>query len=185
MVAPVYGNVKDVLLAAPYPHNEYLDIFPPRREIIARLSPPPESVFEFGALLGAFLLTACDAAPSIRRVGWIDNEAHQPGSNAMCAANIADYCATRKREVELFHNTVTRNASEFGQADLVQVDAAHSYPDCLTDLVWALELKPRVIFVDDYIAIDDVRRATDEFARWQGLAVERHETVNGLAVLRL
>lgn len=183
-----FGDIRDVLVEAPHWGNHGYatsDIFTVRHKLIRELEPQPTSVFEFGSLLGYFLLTAVDAAASIRRVGWIDSEADIPNSNNFCAANLNDYGLKHRHDFSLFYETRTRQCIDFGTADLVQVDGAHSYPDCLSDLVWALELRPETIFVDDYAAIPDVKRATDEFARWQGLEVEYHETVNGLAVLRL
>ena len=182
-----FGDVRDVITAAPnWGGHGYAtsDIFTVRHQLIRELDPQPESVFEFGALFGYFLLAAVNAAPSIKRVGWVDVELDVPESNRFCAENLADYCEKHDRELAVFYETQTRRCLEFGGADLVQVDGAHSYPDCLTDLVWALELAPRTVFVDDYAVIDGVRRATDEFAAWHGVQVEYHETVNGLAVLR-
>jgi hypothetical protein len=180
-----YGDVRDVIVAAPnWGQHGYAvsDIFTVRFPLIQELA--PRSVFEFGSLLGYFLLTAIAAAPSIERIGWIDTETDIAGSNQLCAENLADYTNKTGHALNVFYETRTRQCAEFGTADLVQVDGAHSYADCLTDLVWAMELEPKTIFVDDYAAIHDVRRATDEFARWQMLEVEYHETVNGLAVLR-
>ena len=182
-----FGDIRDVLVSAKHWGNHGYatsDIFTVRHKLIREMDPPPVDVFEFGSLLGYFLLTAVDAAPSIRRVGWIDVELDVADSNQFCAENLNDYGLRHRRDFSLFYHSQTRQCVNFGTADLVQVDGAHSYPDCLTDLVWALELKPRVIFVDDYAAIDGVKRATDEFARWQELETEYHETVNGLAVLR-
>lgn len=179
----VYGDVRDVIIKAPrYGGHGYatLDLFPVRHEIIRSLDPPPESVFEFGSLLGYFLMTAVVAAPTISRVGWIDVEADQGGSNEMCAENVR----YARPSAQTWYSTRTRDCLIFGQADLVQVDGAHSFPDCLTDLVWALELCPETIMVDDYKAIPEVRRATDVFAKWVDKPVEYHETVNGLAVIR-
>lgn len=184
-----FGDVRDVLVNAKHwGHHGYAtaDLFTVRYDLIRELVPQPRSVFEFGSLLGYFLLTALDAAPSISRVGWIDTETDVPDSNEFCLENIADYAERHGRDnLDVFYDTRTRACLDFTQADLVQVDGAHSYPDCLTDLVWASMLRPHTIFVDDYAAIDEVRRATDEFAAWRGLEVEYHETVNGLAVLRL
>jgi predicted O-methyltransferase YrrM len=185
LLDPPFGDVRDVITSAPHwgDHGYATsDIFTVRFPLIEELA--PRAVFEFGSLLGYFLLTAAAAAPSIERLGWIDNETDVAGSNELCAENLADYTSKTGHALDVFYETQTRRCLEFGFADLVQVDGAHSYPDCLTDLIWALELKPSVIFVDDYSAISDVKRATDEFARWQRLDVEYHPTVNGLAVLR-
>jgi len=185
---PPFGDVRDVLTSSLYwgdPGHGYAtsDIFTVRHRLISELDPQPESVFEFGSLVGYFLLTAVDAAPSITRVGWIDLES-APFFNARCFANLASYLHEHDRPKDLWYAKHTSQCREFGPADLVQVDAAHSYTDCITDLFWALDMKPRTIFVDDYEAIDGVKQATDEFARWQGVEVEYHTTVNGLAVLR-
>jgi hypothetical protein len=182
-----FDDIRDVITAAPnWGGHGYAtsDIFTVRHKLIRELDPQPQSVFEFGSLLGYFLLTAVDAAPSIGRVGWIDLEVDVPESNRLCLENLNDYGRKRNHGFSTWCGTQTRQCLEFSNADLIQVDGAHSYPDCLTDLVWAMELGPSVVFVDDYAAINDVKRATDEFAAWQGVEVEYHETVNGLAVLR-
>lgn len=184
-----FGDVRDVITTAPNWYGKghgyaTSDIFTVRHKLIRELDPQPESVFEFGALLGYFLLTAVDGGSSINRVGWIDTEGDMPDSNKLCAENLADYCEKHDRDLSVYYETQTRLCMGFGFADLVSVDGAHSYGDCLTDLVWAMELRPKTIFADDYKAIPAVKDAVDEFAAWQGVEVEYHETVNGLAVLR-
>lgn len=184
-----WNDVRDVIVKAPrfgghgYATLETDDgppLFPVRHKIIRELDPQPETVFEFGSLLGYFLMTAVDAAPSIARAGWIDTERDQPGSNEFCAENVKYV----RSSVDTWYSTRTRDCLEFGQADLVQVDGAHSFPDCLTDLIWALELCPATIMIDDYKAIPEVKRAADVFAKWVDRPLEYHETVNGLAVIR-
>lgn len=188
-VAGHYGDVRDVLLELPNTGHGYMtmDLFPVRHKIISELVPRPTSVFEFGALYGYFLVTACDAAPEIDRIGWIDPEEHTTGSNELCQQNIYAYYRQHRLAIDpsvVWCGETTQRCREFGTADLVQVDGAHTYTDCFTDLMWALELAPRVIFVDDYKAIAEVQLATDHFAKLWELDVEYHETVNGLAVLR-
>jgi len=181
-----FGDIRDTLEDLPWVSHGYAfsDIFTVRHQIIRELDPQPATLFEFGALNGYFLVTAVDAAPSIRKIGWIDIE-DEPFSNSRCYANLSRYFHDRKREHELWFGTRTNECRQFGPADLVQVDGAHSYTDTITDLYWALEMKPRTVFVDDYAAIEGVKQATDDFAQAQELEVEYHETVNGLAVLRL
>src|SRR5262249_6772003 len=134
-----YDDIRDVIVNAPcFGGHGYarMDLFPVRHELIAALDPQPQSVFEFGALCGYFLLTAVDAAQSITKAGWVDVE-WEPNSNQRCWANLSDYFHRRARDCELWFDTRTNNSKNFGQADLIQVDAAHSYTDCLTDLFWA------------------------------------------------
>jgi hypothetical protein len=184
-----YGDIRDVIVAAPnWGGHGYalMDLFTVRWEIIRALDPQPASVFEFGTLLGYFLLTAIDASPTIRKVGWIDTELDFPGSNELADENVRDLFEKQGRPYDpLFWDETTRNCRTFSHADLVQVDGAHTYADCITDLFWARELTPRTIFVDDYLALDEVKLATNDFAQFFELPVEVYETVNGLAVLRL
>lgn len=183
-----FNDVRDTLVQIPYHGHGYmtLDLFPIRHKIISEMDPPPMAVFEFGTLLGYFLVTACDAAPSIKRVGWIDPEVDMPGSNEKCKENI-EWLFKQRGEVPqwVWYDEITRKCRDFDFADLVQVDGAHTYTDCITDCFWALELKPRMIMVDDTFAITEVKRATEDFARGLGIKPEYHETVNGLAVLRI
>lgn len=184
-----YGDIRDTLAALPHfdpaLHGyAVMDLFTTRWQLIRDLDPQPLSVFEFGALVGYFLVTAADAAPTIHDVGWIDNEAHTAGSNKLCREDMEHYARGHGRDFWLWHDTAQTRSADFGHADIVAVDAGHSYTDCFTDLEWARALTPRVIFVDDYKAIEPVRDATDAFARANGLEVEYHDTVNGLAVLR-
>lgn len=180
----VYGDIRDLLVSLPHgsPNaaTRYvrLDLFTVRHELIRRLVPAPRSVFEFGALYGYFLVTALDAAPSIRRVGWVDDESHTPGSNAMALCNVV---------AESVMCWSSRSHIPPGlQYDLVQVDAAHSFEECLADLEAAALLEPRWIMVDDWTAHPDVVRATILWLHRQpeGLwELSEHETVNGLGLL--
>lgn len=195
-----YGDVRDVLAGLPHHHggNHYMlddTIFPVRERIIRSLDPQPRSVFEFGALVGYFLVTALHAAPSIERVGWIDNESHTPGSNELCFANVcsvprgAKTIGNGRGEARwaLSRDAVTWNGFELGY-DLVQVDADHSYPECLADLHAADQLQARWIFVDDWTAevhAEDVQLATFTFMAESrsGWGLVEYKTTNGLAVL--
>lgn len=182
-----YGDVRDVLATLPHdgPHHRQLPLlYPVRERLIRRLRPRPQSVFEFGTLLGWFLVTAISAAPTIRRVGWVDYERDLPGSNSLAAVNVRSL----GRDLDLDYGSDRRAALRFGQADLVQVDGDHSYDGCLHDLLIAhTALHPRWILVDDWTAPNhqkDVQEATRDFVRLSGAyRLRQYETENGLAVL--
>lgn len=192
-----FGDVRDVLRALPYPPDDGTryaldtDIFTVRHALIRALDPQPRSVFEFGALLGFFLVTALDAAPSIAKVGWADTEQHTPDSNRLCDANLRDYCVSHSRpDTEVWWDNPHR-ALAFNPPrpyDLVHVDGDHTDAGCLLDLARASMLKPRVIMVDDWLAEThrhDVQSAVRMWLREQVplWRLDVYETRNGLAVL--
>lgn len=198
-----FGDIRDVLVSLPhgdpYGGMSYVreDLFTVRYDLIAKLDPQPTSVFEFGALVGYFLVTALDAAPSIVAVGWVDNESHSPESNRFCDENLRAYLTARGREDTLaWYGRSRDEVPVTHRYDLVAVDSDHSYEGCLADLRAAHRLNPRTIMVDDWVAGshgDDIQAATktflDETAIDYGLVpawsyqLDEYVTVNGLAVL--
>lgn len=204
----VYGDIRDTLVQLPhnpwggYPGTYVVsDIFPTKWELLQREASDATSVFEFGALMGYFLVTALDACPRITRVGWVDTELHSPNSNRLCCENINAWLRIGKTphgkrgRIErrwfdktypdvLAHILHTRGAEAPAQYDVVHVDGEHTYHACMIDLTLGLAMNPRLLLVDDYQAIGEVRSATDDFARYMGLQVEEVTTANGLAVIR-
>lgn len=206
IVHETYNDIRDRLVRLPhgdpYGGMSYVreDLFTVRHDLIRELDPAPTSVFEFGALVGYFLVTALDAAPSIERVGWVDNESHSPGSNAMCTANIACFAGWwttldwRPVPGNVGPIAASRDDERLAgrQFDLVAVDSDHSYEGALADLRAAHELNPRWIFLDDWTAGshgDDIHAAVETFLESSGeyssyaYDVDEYVTVNGLAVL--
>lgn len=204
-----YGDIRDRLVRLPhgdpYGGMSYVrdDLFTVRHELIRKLDPQPTSVFEFGALVGYFLVTALDAAPSIVDVGWVDNESHSPGSNEMCSENVR---SVRPDLEDVFwwrdRDFIPSRDPDSGepQYDLVAVDSDHSYDGALADLRAAHRLNPHTIMVDDWTAGshgDDIHAAVETFLNeeaddWEGgdgvgaawgYDLAEYVTVNGLAVL--
>jgi len=184
-----YGDVRDLLQHLPhrFDGDSYMvsDIFTSRFEILRSLDPQPRSVYEFGALFGYFLVTAVAACPSIKRVGWCDNEVDIPRSNYYCDENVFSVRPEVKRQC-----CFRREDAPTGETwDVVSVDSGHSFECCLADLEAAEKMRPRLIFVDDYTADGHAENIGPAVARyleesafpWE---LELLETVNGLAVLR-
>jgi hypothetical protein len=68
------------------------------------------------------------------------------------------------------------------QADLVYIDADHSYESVVKDLSTALDLFPRAVIVGDDFNWDDVRRAVETVAAERGITFEAFGT--GWRILR-
>lgn len=186
-----HGDIRDVLLGLPHhpwadhangDHYVSSDIFPTKHALLfaENAREPIRSVFEFGALVGYFLVTAADACPNLRSFRWIDPEIALPGSNELCLANLKSVLGTAGFGWWPAYNF----DHALRDADVVHVDGDHSYSATLIDLTLGLAMRPRLLLVDDYQAIGEVRAATDDFARYMGLDVEEITTANGLAVIR-
>ena len=122
-------------------------------------------------------------APEVQAVGWVDCERDSPGSNWGCRENVESFLYSHGRSAEIRYWSWSWESLAFGQADLVQVDGEHSYDSCMLDLIFAYRLSPQVVTVDDYSAIQTVRRATNDYAAEHGLGLFEVQTVNGMAVL--
>lgn len=219
IVHETYNDIRDTLVRLPhgdpYGGMSYVrdDLFTVRHKLIGGLVPAPRSVFEFGSLVGYFLVTAIDALDGrtggIDRIGWVDNESHSPGSNAMCEANVMAAMGLTFNTTEVWWGTdrdqvqrmyASDTFPKVPQYDLVAVDSDHSYDGALADLHAAHLLNPRTIMVDDWTAGshgDDIHAAVAQFlhdtrfdtpdsddAIWEhAYNVDEYVTVNGLAVL--
>lgn len=197
---PVFGDIRDLLKdlpAQPYDASTYAasyvlksDIFPVKHRLLRELDEKAtvRKVVEFGPYFGAFCITALAACPNLRWLYTVDNETYTEGSNAMLRQNLQWY------EQQQYHGTWInwvigdKHSDKLGLLDvgpdLVHVDGDHSFGGCFLDLVLAWAMQPREIWVDDFRAIEDVNRATTEFAAHLQLQIEFHNTTNGLAVIR-
>jgi hypothetical protein len=191
---PPYNDVRQVLYDLPNHTNggnsyAWTDLFTVRAEILKSMRPQPYSVFEFGALTGYFPVCAVHTCPTIKRVGWVDNEAHTEGSNKMCAENLSSVRSGLR--LRWWHSReafqATYDAGGVDPYDVVSVDSGHTYQDCLDDLRCASWLQPRLIMVDDWtgqVHRDDIQGAVKNFLVEQPYwRLTEHETVNGLACL--
>jgi hypothetical protein len=104
----------------------------------------------------------------------LDNESYVPGSRALCSENLAFYDGEK-----LFARSVDDVAGRF---DLVHVDADHSFTGALCDIAFAWALRPRVMLVDDFLFLEDVRRAAEAFAGHYGARLRVWNSYRGWAV---
>lgn len=134
----------------------------------------PTSMLEIGAFLGFGLAAFITGAPSLTRLTVVDNEYYMAGSLKACAENLAFFTGEKT-----FVKTLEEGRGEY---DLVHVDGDHSYAGALHQIAFAWALGPRVMLVNDYTFLDDVRRATDVFAAEHALPFKVWRTYRGWAV---
>ncbi len=134
----------------------------------------PKSILEIGAFLGFGLAAFIHGASKIDRVTAMDNESYIPGSQELCAANLS-FFGGGKEFVRSLEETR-------GTYDLVHVDADHTFQGALDDIAFAWGLGPRVMLVDDYGFLEDVRRAAQAFAAHHSLPYKVWQSYRGWAV---
>jgi len=134
----------------------------------------PTSVLEIGTFLGFGLASFAHGAPGIERLTAMDNESYLAGSQAIAADNLS-FVAGKKSFVG------TLEAAR-GTYDLIHVDADHSFTGALHDMAFAWGLGPRVMLVDDYDFLEDVRRAVNTFAERQTVPFKHWQSYRGWAV---
>lgn len=201
---PAFGDVRDVLVAAPWqPYadlsSSYIcsNIFTTKLQEIRTFAPQARSVLEIGAFHGHFLLTALEACPdTMREVWWADNELDTDGSNALVKQNL-DWWAARLPEDEKLSMrwatdalSICRGALQFqlaGEAskvDIVHVDGEHTFNAALADIMLGLMLNPKLLIVDDTSSHPEVLAAV-RYVSWStGLPVAYNDsTPNGWAAI--
>jgi len=134
----------------------------------------PTSVLEIGAFLGFGLAAFAYGADTLARVTVVDNEYYMPGSLEACRDNLSFHAAEKR-----FGRSLEDGR---GDHDLIHVDGDHSFAGALHHMAFAWGLGPRVMLVNDYTFLEDVRRATDAFAVRQSLPFKVWRTYRGWAV---
>lgn len=134
----------------------------------------PASVLEVGTLLGFGLASFVFGAPGIERLTAVDNESYIPGSLTLCAENLSFFTGEKRFLGSL--------EAARGAYDLIHVDADHAFPGALHDMAFCWGLGPRVMLVDDYDFLDDVRHAVHTFAEHQMIPFKLWKSFRGWAV---
>jgi hypothetical protein len=184
-------NVLRVLAGLPHrawehePQFGAAECYPAYAALAAELR--PRTVLEIGAFEG-YGLTAfwLGAGSRVRRLDWVDNESYLAGSNAHCRENLTAVGAALGWPLPALDGVRERGALGWrGRYDLVHVDGSHVFADALADLAWSWGRRPRVILVDDYDFLPEVRRAAEVFGAWSGLRLEYRPSLRGWALFRV
>ena len=134
----------------------------------------PTSILEVGAFLGFGLTAFLYGYPDVKTIVAVDNESYIEGSQKLCQQNLA-FHRGRKRFVD--------NLEEArGRHDLIHVDADTSFDGTLDHIAFAWGLGPRIMLVDDYTFLPEVRRAVDAFAARHKIPFKVWQSYRGWAV---
>ena len=134
----------------------------------------PTSMLEIGAFLGFGLASFVYGTGTIARLTVVDTEYYMAGSLQACSDNLAFFSGEKR---------FLRSLEEArGEYDLIHVDGDHTFAGALHEMAFAWGLGPRVMLVNDYTFLEDVRRATDAFAAHQSLPFKIWRTYRGWAV---
>ena len=147
----------------------------------------PYSILEIGAFQGFGLLSFFYGYPIAGRLAWVDNESYRPDTNREAEENIR--WAVDKLGLPLPTLEADRSRGELdyspGSFGLIHVDGDHSYTGCYDDLQWALDMRPRVVLVDDFLYdfhAPEVQRAVFDVARQRNLQFTVWPSFRGWAV---
>ena len=133
-----------------------------------------------------------DGSENVREIEWVDNESYIPDSNKMSLGNIQFYLknyANHRSELNIHYSNSKDgliNAISQGKSfDLIHIDGDHSYAGKLNDMNIALKLRPKYLLLDDFIYLESVRKAVEDWARTNFLDFFLIETYRGMAFFDL
>jgi len=149
------------------------------------VKPGMHTIVELGAWLGLSTRRLADLAPAATIISvdhWQGSPEHQRQERyqkllpRLYETFLPRCWAYRERVVPLRMSTVDglRKVAEFGvQPDLIFVDAEHSFDAVTRELALARQLFPKAALVGDDYDWRGVRDGVNDFARRQGLVVDR------------
>jgi predicted O-methyltransferase YrrM len=128
----------------------------------------PRCILEIGVRAGYSAFSFLAACPQARYVGVDNNSDTHGGFRGAIehareilrpfGASILEICSAD------FAKRWERN-HEPPVFDLVHIDGEHTTEGCFADLLLATQCHPRVIVVDDYLVLPEVKSACDQFRR--------------------
>jgi hypothetical protein len=131
----------------------------------------PRRILEMGAFEGYGLASFwLGAGPAVERLDWVDNESYLPDTNLHCLENLRHVGRVMGWPLPkmAYATSVERLlVPEAGAPvyDLIHVDAGHDYQTAYRDMLVAWHKGPRVMLVDDFDFLPEVREAVLAFSR--------------------
>ena len=146
-----------------------------------------KSYLEIGTLVGYSLMTFVDSIPTIENVKWVDGELYIGNSNEQAERNFKKFLEIQDRKVSYEFSTSIEYSNDLvGKYDLIYIDGDHTYDGKIKDLDFALSLKPKLIALDDFYMIDDVKRSVIDWCLKNRMDMSIYYTLSrGLVFIHL
>jgi len=163
----------------------YREIYAIKHAIALELN--PRLILEIGVRAGYSALAFLSACPGATYLGLDAENGKHGGAGGPWTPWAVELLKPYDAKVVVIDTQTLTSLSQHGRFDLVHVDGDHTTAGCLHDMALAFGvLAPGgAVLVDDYNFLGDVRRAVDEFARTNGMALEIRDSPRGEAILRL
>lgn len=146
----------------------------------------PSSILEIGVRFGYSLGTMIKASDKIEKVTGIDCDEYNADSLQIAEKNIKKFI--RDDISYTFRNMNSHSIKKFDSvADLVHIDGDHSYEGKIQDLDLVKNVG-KVIIVDDYTYLEQVRQAADDWMKNNKDIIKNHfffESIRGTLVMEL
>jgi hypothetical protein len=132
----------------------------------------PESILEIGVRYGYSLYSLVKGSDKVNFILGYDIDEYDEGSLAVAEKNLKEFLSD---DIEIImQNENTQNIQELdGFVDMIHIDGDHSYDGKLHDLEITKQ-KCKVLIIDDYEHIREVKMATDDFIRKNKSIIKNH-----------
>lgn len=132
----------------------------------------PESILEIGVRYGYSLYSLVKGSDKVNFVLGYDIDEYDEGSLAVAEKNLKEFLSD---DIEIImQNENTQHIEELdGFVDMIHIDGDHSYDGKVHDLEITKQ-KCKVLIIDDYEHIKEVKMATDEFIRKNKSVIKNH-----------
>jgi predicted O-methyltransferase YrrM len=132
----------------------------------------PESILEIGVRYGYSLYSLVKGSDKVNFVLGYDIDEYDEGSLAVAEKNLKEFLSD---DIEIImQNENTQGIQELdGFVDMIHIDGDHSYDGKLHDLEITKQ-KCKVLIIDDYEHIREVKMATDDFIRKNKSIIKNH-----------
>lgn len=139
----------------------------------------PKSILEIGVRFGYSLSSM--VAGSLDTVEYVeawDMNAYEEDSLSVAKSNVVDILGYKGKHS--FRHTDSHSVKKvIRKFDLVSIDGDHSYEGLLQDLE-LLKHNSKVMIIDDYTFIGDVKKATDDFISNNSDIVKNHYLIDSV-----
>ena len=138
----------------------------------------PRAIAEIGVRWGYSAFSFLQAAPQASYAGYDLLNGGYGGANIDTYSQVTGMLSRHfpQASIKLSHSDTRRMESLGGPYDFVHIDGNHREEACYHDIEMALEACQAggVVLIDDYVKVDGVKRAVDNFVKKNAGKIDRY-----------